>query len=169
MVVGFNHNFGYKGEIYHIQTEDSGLKSPNIVTLLYRGGTILASKKMSYADIAKIDNLERVVEELMKDQHKGMLRALKSGQFDAVIARYEAGLVKEGEAETAEETSPVEPSVAETPPPVPAAGQPPSSKPSVTPPPPSPAQTARPASRLSGSLDDIVLSYLTGEEDKDRS
>ena len=61
MVVGFNHNFRYKGEVYHIQTEDSGVKSPNIVTLLYQGGTILGSKKTSYADIAKVDNLEKVV------------------------------------------------------------------------------------------------------------
>ncbi len=36
MVVGFNHNFRYKGEVYHVQTEDGGLKSPNIVTLLYK-------------------------------------------------------------------------------------------------------------------------------------
>ena len=86
MVVGFNHNFRYKGEVYHIQTEDSGVRSPNIVTLLYQGGTILASKKTSYADIAKVDNLDQVVEELMKEQHKEMLRSLKAGEFDAVIS-----------------------------------------------------------------------------------
>ncbi len=91
MVVGFNHNFRYKGEVYHIQTEDSGVKSPNIVTLLYQGGTILASKKTSYADIAKVDNLDQVVEELMKEQHKEMLRSLKAGEFDAVIERFQSG------------------------------------------------------------------------------
>ena len=91
MVVGFNHNFRYKGEVYHIQTEDSGVKSPNIVTLLYQGGTILGSKKTSYADIAKVDNLEQVVEELMKEQHKGMLRSLKTGEYDEVIDRFQAG------------------------------------------------------------------------------
>ncbi|PLX87052.1 MAG: hypothetical protein C0614_03335 [Desulfuromonas sp.] len=164
MVVGFNHNFRYKGEIYHIQTEDSGLKSPNIVTLLYRGGTILASKKMSYADISKIDNLERVVEELMKDQHKEMLRALKSGQFDAVIARYEAGLVKEGAGEATEETPPAGSTVVENPTTSAAPSQTPPSGPVVSSP-----QPPRPPSRISKSLDDIVLSYLTGEEDKDRS
>ncbi len=90
MVVGFNHNFRYKGEIYHIQTEDGGIKNPNIVTLLYRGGTILASKKMSYADIIKFHNLEQVVEELMKEQHKDMLHSLKASELDEAIARYEA-------------------------------------------------------------------------------
>jgi hypothetical protein len=82
MVLGFNHNVQYKGEIFHIQTEDSGVDSPHITTLLYRGGTIVSSKKTSYADILKIDNLEKVVEELMKEQHKDMLRCLKSGEFD---------------------------------------------------------------------------------------
>ena len=82
MVLGFNHNIQYKGEIFHIQTEDSGIATPHIITLLYRGGTIIASKKTSYADIIKADNLEQVVEELMKDQHKEILRRLKSGEFD---------------------------------------------------------------------------------------
>ena len=51
MVVGFNHNVRYKDQVFHIQTEDSGLKSPHIITLLYVGGTILASKKTSYAEL----------------------------------------------------------------------------------------------------------------------
>ena len=82
MVLGFNHNIQYKGEIFHIQTEDSGVESPHIITLLYRGGTIVSSRKTSYADIIRVENLEKVVEELMKEQHKEMLRRLKSGEFD---------------------------------------------------------------------------------------
>ncbi|MBP1752536.1 MAG: hypothetical protein H6Q57_1372 [Geobacteraceae bacterium] len=82
MVVGFNHNIRYKGDIFHVQTEDSGIRNPCITTLLYRGGTIIASKKTGYSDIIKIEMLEKVVEELMKDQHKEMLRRLKSGEFD---------------------------------------------------------------------------------------
>lgn len=82
MVVGFNHNVVYKGEMFHIQTEDSGIANPHIITLLYRGGTIISSKKTSYADIIKIENLEQVVEDLMKEQHKDMLRRLKAAEFD---------------------------------------------------------------------------------------
>lgn len=82
MVLGFNHNVMYKGEVFHVQTEDSGVTTPHIITLLYRGGVILASKKTSYADILKVENLDSVVEELMKDQHKEMMRRLKSGEFD---------------------------------------------------------------------------------------
>ncbi|HEU0265475.1 MAG TPA: hypothetical protein VFR01_07100 [Geobacterales bacterium] len=84
MVVGYNHNIRYKGEVFHIQTEDTGLNAPNptIITLLYQGGTIVASKKTTYDDIIKIDNLDKVVEELMKEQHKQMLLRLKAGEFD---------------------------------------------------------------------------------------
>jgi hypothetical protein len=82
MVLGFNHNIRYRGEVFHVQTEDSGVEIPNIVTLLYRGGVILCSMKTSYADILKMDNLADVVEELMKEQHKTMMRRLKSGEFD---------------------------------------------------------------------------------------
>jgi len=82
MVLGYNHNVMYRGEIFHVQTEDSGIAIPHIITLLYKGGVILCSQKTSYADILKIDNLETIVEELMKEQHKGMMRRLKSGEFD---------------------------------------------------------------------------------------
>ena len=85
MVGGFNHNFRYQGVVYHIQTEDNGMNNPTIVTLLYHGGTIVASRKTSYADIAKIDHLEQVVEDLMKEQHQNMLRSLKAGEFDERI------------------------------------------------------------------------------------
>jgi len=82
MVLGFNHNLMYKGKVFHVQTEDSGVAAPHIITLLYRGGVIISSKKTGYSDILKMDNLEVVVEELMKEQHKEMMRRLKAGEFD---------------------------------------------------------------------------------------
>lgn len=82
MVLGFNHNVMYKGEMFHVQTEDSGVNNPHITSLLYKGGVILCSKKTSYADILKMENLEAVVEELMKEQHKDLMRRLKTGEFD---------------------------------------------------------------------------------------
>ncbi|NMC74392.1 MAG: hypothetical protein GYA56_08575 [Geobacteraceae bacterium] len=83
MVPGFNHNIVYKGVAFHIQTEDSGTGKALITTLLYRDGTIIASKKTDYSDIIKIEMLEKVVEDLMKEQHKEMLRRLKAGEFDS--------------------------------------------------------------------------------------
>lgn len=82
MIVGFNHNVTYRGVGFHVQTEDGGLKRPQLVTLLYHGGTIISSQKTTYADIIKVDDLDRVVEELAKEQHKAMLRSLTKGEFD---------------------------------------------------------------------------------------
>lgn len=85
MIVGFNHNVSYKGVGFHVQTEDSGVNKPQLVTLLYHGGTIISSQKTVYADILKVDNLSLVVEDLAKEQHKGMLRRLTQGEFDERI------------------------------------------------------------------------------------
>jgi hypothetical protein len=100
MIVGFNHNVNYKGIGFHVQTEDSGVKSPQLVTLLYHGGTIIASQKTLYADILKVDNLNQVVEDLAKEQHKGMLRRLTQGEFDQKIVAL--GIALEGVSPTAE-------------------------------------------------------------------
>ena len=85
MIVGFNHNVTYRGVSFHVQTEDGGLKRPQLVTLLYHGGTIISSQKTTYADIIKVDDLEQVVEDLAKEQHKEMLRGLTKGEFDERI------------------------------------------------------------------------------------
>ena len=151
MVVGFNHNFRYQGETYHIQTEDSGRQNPHIITLLYHGGTILASKKTSYADITKVDNLERIVEELMKEQHKSMLRSLKAGEFDQEIKVFWARKTVGG---TTAVTPPPAPSPENSTPPTEA------HKPES---PGRPEQERPPA--VDVSLDDAILSYLF-EEDK---
>jgi hypothetical protein len=86
MAVGFNHNIKHCGKMYHIQTEDSGLENPHIITHLFVGGNILASKKTSYADIIGADNLAPVVRELMEEQHKEMLRSLINGVYDDIDA-----------------------------------------------------------------------------------
>jgi len=102
MVLGFNHNLTYKGELFHVQTEDSGRENPHIVTLLYRGGVIISSKKTSYADILRMELLETVVEELMKEQHKEMMRRLKAGEFDDKAFLINAPLIENYEIPTLE-------------------------------------------------------------------
>ncbi|MBN2428263.1 MAG: hypothetical protein JXK94_08005 [Deltaproteobacteria bacterium] len=85
MITGFNHNFTYQELKLHIQTEDCGIKKPRIETHLFRDGTIVATRKTSYDDILKVDDLDKVVEELMKDQHREMLRCLKNGDYDKTL------------------------------------------------------------------------------------
>jgi hypothetical protein len=105
-VTGFNHNIKHKGKVYHVQTEDSGVANPHIITHLFVGGNILASKKTSYADITKAENLPELVKEMMEEQHKAMLRNLINGVYDnidSVAKSYQPGqLASEKEAAAAQ-------------------------------------------------------------------
>ncbi len=114
MIIGFNHNVTYRGAGFHVQTEDSGPKNPNLVTLLYHGGTIIASKKTVYADILKVDNLDLVIEDLAKEQHKGMLRSLTHGEFDERIVALGiplAGLSESVDSQPEVKTEPATPAI----------------------------------------------------------
>ncbi len=85
--VGFNNNVKYGGNVFHIQTEDSGLDRPHIITHLFAdGGRIIKSNKRSYAAEVKRDDVAAFVRQLMKDQHMEMAILLREGKFDEVIA-----------------------------------------------------------------------------------
>src|SRR5262249_39038908 len=56
--VGFNNNLKYKGAVYHVQTEDSGLDKPHVITHLFAdGGRIIKSYKRSYAGEVSRDDV----------------------------------------------------------------------------------------------------------------
>jgi len=85
--VGFNNNVKYNGLVFHIQTEDSGLDRPHIITHLFAdGGRIIKSHKRSYASEVKRDDIAMYVRALMKGQHMEMAVMLRAGTFDEVIA-----------------------------------------------------------------------------------
>ena len=82
MIPGYNHNVVHRGNVYHVQTEDLGLRNPLISTHLFLGGNVLATRRTSYADLARLADSELRVRKLMQDQHKEMLRQLIRGAFD---------------------------------------------------------------------------------------
>lgn len=85
MVPGFNTDFKYRGQTFHVQTEDNGVANPVVVSLLYHKGAILASRKTSYRDLlGKPDSAEQL-KETMKAQHKALMRELLAGAYDAKI------------------------------------------------------------------------------------
>src|SRR4051812_35709319 len=85
-LLGFNNNVRHRGRLFHIQTEDSGVRHPHVITHLYMdGGRILKTVKTSYAVHLGSDSLAEVVRELMKEQHKMMFIALRDGQFDDAL------------------------------------------------------------------------------------
>lgn len=84
--VGYNNNVKYRNAVFHIQTEDSGVKKPHIITHLFAdGGRIFKSIKRSYASLVGTPNLSEQVRALMKGQHKEMYIALREGRYDDII------------------------------------------------------------------------------------
>jgi hypothetical protein len=84
--VGFNNNLKYKGKHYHVQTEDSGISQPHVITHLFTdGGRIIKSHKRSYADSVQRDDIVIYVRTLMKGQHMEMVQWLRDGRFDGII------------------------------------------------------------------------------------
>jgi len=167
MLVGYNTNISYKGIVYHVQTEDSGLKNPHIITLLYNKGTILSRKKTSYAEIAASPDYKETVQGMMKEQHKAMIKELIAGKHTTDVAAQpapepmaEATLpppLPSAPAEpvqaspaAAEKEKPVEP--AHTKPAAPAEEK--------------PAEPEKDKKQISKSLDDILLDYIMKEDEK---
>src|SRR3954469_22135831 len=85
-LLGYNNNVRHKGRVFHIQTEDSGINHPHIITHLFMdGGRILKSVKTSYSEHIGTDGMTEKVRAMMKDQHKAMFIALRDGQYDEVV------------------------------------------------------------------------------------
>ena len=87
-VLGFNNNVRHRGRLFHIQTEDSGVKFSRIVTHLFAdGGRIIKTARIDYLEHAEKDDLAAIVRGLMKDQHRAMFTALRAGELDAVLEK----------------------------------------------------------------------------------
>lgn len=83
---GYNDNVRHRAEVFHIQTEDSGVRYGHVMTHLFAdGGRIVKSMKTSYAEHVGKDGLADVVRTMMREQHKAMFRALRNGAFDEML------------------------------------------------------------------------------------
>jgi hypothetical protein len=83
---GFNNNVRHRGRVFHVQTEDSGVKSPRIVTHLFAdGGRIIKTIRTEYSEHVTRSDMQTFVRALMKEQHKAMFMALRLGELDALL------------------------------------------------------------------------------------
>lgn len=128
-ILGYNHNVRYRGLVFHVQTEDSGLLSPHLFTHLFHGGVIISTRKLVYDAGAAED----AIKSLMQAQHKAVLKDLKRGSFDEKIDQYLAGtpgLLPRGEDSEAGAERTSEPRMARAS--QPAIASPPAATPPVT-------------------------------------
>jgi hypothetical protein len=101
VITGFNTDIEHDGVVYHVQTEDKGLDSPIILSLVYVGGTILASKRSPYADLIEQGFSDEVLAERLKRQHKLICAAINSGRINDL--KKMSGRVKEAPEKVAEQ------------------------------------------------------------------
>ncbi len=72
----------YDGVVYHVQTEDKGLQTPFILSLVYSGGAILASKRSPYDDLIAQGFDEEILAQRLARQHKLICAAVHAGRID---------------------------------------------------------------------------------------
>lgn len=82
MITGFNTDIEFDGVVYHVQTEDKGLDTPLILSLVYVGGAILASKRAPYQDLINEGFDPLVLTERLQRQHKLICAAVKAGRIE---------------------------------------------------------------------------------------
>lgn len=82
MITGFNTDVEHDGVVYHVQTEDKGLDSPLILSLVYVGGAILASKRSPYHDLIASGFDESRLAERLQRQHKLICAAINAGRIE---------------------------------------------------------------------------------------
>ncbi len=86
-ILGYNHNVRYRGLVFHVQTEDSGLLNPHLFTHLFHEGVIVSTRKLVY----DAGSNEEAIKALMQAQHKAVMKDLRKGTFDDKIDQYLSG------------------------------------------------------------------------------
>lgn len=82
MITGFNTDVEHDGVVYHVQTEDKGLASPLILSLVYSRGEILASKRSRYDDLITKGFTDEALAERLKRQHLLICAAIRAGRLE---------------------------------------------------------------------------------------
>jgi hypothetical protein len=82
VITGFNTDVPFDGVTYHVQTEDKGLETPLILSLVYVGGAIIAAKRTPYEDLISKGFDEKDLTERLQRQHKLIIAAIKNGRVE---------------------------------------------------------------------------------------
>lgn len=87
MVHGFNTSLSCDAQTYHIQSEDLGLDNPQILTLAYREGAVVARIQTNYREALGSHPSPDAVRTFMARQHRQMIANIQGGNFDGAEGR----------------------------------------------------------------------------------
>jgi len=95
VITGYNTDVQHDGVTYHVQTEDKGLNTPIILSLVYTGGAILASKRSPYDDLIAAGFDQSALVERLQRQHKLICAAINAGRIEDLKRMSERGATGE--------------------------------------------------------------------------
>ena len=143
MITGYNTDVEHLGQVLHVQTEDKGMETAWIESLVYAGGQILARKRSSYKTLLDAGKGRADISELMDRQHRLVIAEIRRGRFDAKL---EGMLPRESEPRAASTVVAEAAALAEK-----------------------AAEAAGPAPTEAGpSLDQVILDYLNSEAEQEQ-
>lgn len=94
MLIGFNNDVEFRGRMFHIQTEDHGIKDGHITTILFFSGQILDSKKISYVDdidgLSDDEDRKKAIKKRMVELHREFYKRLFDGLYEEKVAQLAA-------------------------------------------------------------------------------
>lgn len=108
MITGYNTDVEHDGVVYHVQTEDKGLETPIVLSLVYSGGAILASKRSPYQDLIAAGFDEAALTERLKRQHRLICAAIHAGRIDDLKGMKERRAGSEAASESESTSPPIE-------------------------------------------------------------
>jgi hypothetical protein len=115
VLTGYNTDVPHEGVVYHVQTEDKGLETPIILSLVYVGGAILASKRAPYDDLIAAGFDEAILAERIQRQHKLICAALHSGRLEELKRMSQsAPAERAGQLKKTESFAPTPPAITES-------------------------------------------------------
>lgn len=98
MLTGYNQDVQAGDELFHVQTEDKGRQKAILETLVYRGGTIIAAKRTSYAEQASAGSLsDQTLTDMLKKQHQIIVAILRAGKVEELIRASQRAAVRDVE------------------------------------------------------------------------
>jgi hypothetical protein len=97
VITGYNTDVKHRNRVFHVQTEDKGESNPCVESLVYVGGEILATRRVSYAETMAKGRDDGAIQELMEQQHRAMIAAIQRGKFDGPNGSVRAPAADEAE------------------------------------------------------------------------
>jgi len=79
---GFNTEIKRLAAVFHVQTQDVGPSARCVESLIYKSGRLLSSRKTDYSSSLANPHLPARIQQIMEEQHGGILREIAEGRFD---------------------------------------------------------------------------------------